>query len=122
MAKWRRPTEEERCTARSKQRGDRCDRYSSAGQKVCYYHGGASPQAKAKAEERLAIMADRAMEVLADVMDDPESSDRDKVRAAVATLDRAGYGAQRRVELTTTALEAELERLNREIALEEARG
>ena len=109
------PTEEERCTATSKQNARRCLRYHAAGMTVCYYHGGAAPQTKAKADERLAVMADRALELLADEMEIATSS-RDRIRAAIAVLDRAGFGALRRIELTPGSLDAEIARLESELA------
>lgn len=35
--------EEMRCKAKSKQTGERCCQFVSAGMKVCHYHGGATP-------------------------------------------------------------------------------
>jgi hypothetical protein len=40
----------------------------------------------------------------------------DRIRAAVAVLDRAGYGALKRLEITTDALEQELEKVRLEVA------
>lgn len=115
MSNYRDPDDSERCTAKSKQANRRCLRYSQPGQHVCYYHGGAVPAAKAKADRLLAVMADRAMEVLADEMDTATES-RDRIRAAVAVLDRAGFGALRRIEITPGAVEQEILRLEAELA------
>lgn len=109
------PADDERCTATSKQNLRRCLRYHSPGMNVCYYHGGAAPQTKAKADEKLALMADRALELLADEMDQAQTS-RDRIRAAIAVLDRAGFGALRRIELTPGSLDAEIARLEAELA------
>lgn len=43
-----------RCRARSKRSGEQCRRYPTPGLQVCYYHGGSTPQSKAKAERNLA--------------------------------------------------------------------
>ena len=42
-----------RCTATSKQSGQRCKRRASPGALVCAMHGGAAPQVRAKAAKRL---------------------------------------------------------------------
>ena len=42
-----------RCTAISKQSGDRCKRAPVVGGNVCHYHGGAAPQVRAKADQRI---------------------------------------------------------------------
>ncbi len=115
MGSWTRPKDKDRCTAKSKQAGQRCSRYKTAGHAVCYYHGSASPQAKNKVDRLFALAADLALETLVTEMEQaPNSSDR--IRAARSILDRAGYGPLRRVEITTDALEKELEKVNREIA------
>lgn len=51
----------ERCTATSKQSGQRCRNWSTPGCSVCRFHGSASPAARRAAERRLAeerILAD----------------------------------------------------------------
>lgn len=50
----------QRCSAKTK-RGP-CKHYPMKGQKVCFVHGGSSPQAKRKAQERLA--EERAQKML----------------------------------------------------------
>ena len=116
MSNYTEPTDEQRCTGTSKQQGRRCIRYAQQGATVCYFHGGASPQVKAVTDKLFGLAADRALELLVDEMETAETS-RDRIRAALGVLDRAGFGVLRRVEITTGALEAELERLNREIAV-----
>jgi len=82
---------------------------------VCYWHGAETPQAKNKVDRLFALAADLAIEVLVDEMERGENS-ADRIRAARAILDRAGYGPLRRLEITTGALEEELDKLNREVA------
>lgn len=67
------------------------------GQRVCKFHGGASPQAKAKARLRLLELVDPAIATLAREMVQADlSSDRQK--AANSILDRAGYARMSRIE------------------------
>lgn len=117
MTNWKPPEDDHRCTAKSKQSDRRCRRYRCVGQTVCYIHGGASPQAKAAADKKLALAADLAIEILAEEMEEGQSS-RDRIRAAIAILDRAGFGALRRIELTPGAVRSEIERLRSELGVE----
>ena len=48
------PEGNRRCQRRSKNRGGQCGGNAMRGQDVCYFHGGSSPRARAKAKERLA--------------------------------------------------------------------
>lgn len=114
MTNYRHPSEDERCTAKSKQQGRRCLRYAVPGQKVCYYHGGASPQAKAVADRNLALGADIAIEALVEELSTATTA-ADRIRAATAILDRAGFGALRRIELTPGAVHEQIEKLRSEI-------
>lgn len=82
---------------------------------VCYYHGSESPQAKNKVDRLFALAADLALETLVNEMEQADQSS-DRIRAARSILDRAGYGPLRRIEITTEALEKELEKVNRDIA------
>lgn len=52
------------CTASSKRSGQRCKKPAIAGGTVCRMHGGAAPQVKAKALERLQAYQDRAIDRL----------------------------------------------------------
>ncbi len=56
-----------RCSAHSKQKGTRCGRTAIPGGTVCRYHGGAAPQVKLKAQERLAAFQDQAINRLMDL-------------------------------------------------------
>lgn len=53
-----------RCHARSKTKGTQCSKRPIPGGTVCRYHGGAAPQVKAKALERLMQYQDRAIDRL----------------------------------------------------------
>jgi len=78
-------------------------------------HGGAAPQNRRKAEERLALLVDPALEALADLVDFGESG-QIRLRAAKVILDYAGYQPHRTPEyITTSMIERELARVNAEI-------
>ncbi len=62
-----------RCTARAKSTGEQCQRNAMAGGKVCRVHGGAAPQVRAKAQERLAALVDPAIERLSKIVQDDEA-------------------------------------------------
>jgi len=57
--------EDRRCTAKSKQSGERCKRYATPGATVCFIHGGGNPRVSARAAERLAEQ--RARRTLSDL-------------------------------------------------------
>jgi hypothetical protein len=48
------PDGNRRCQRRSKNRGGQCGAIAMRGQDVCRFHGGSSPRARAKAQERIA--------------------------------------------------------------------
>lgn len=58
-----------RCTAHSKQTKERCKQPAILGGNVCRYHGGAAPQVKQAALERLQALQDRAIDRLAALVD-----------------------------------------------------
>lgn len=66
------PMETPRCTAKSKQSGERCKRRPVPGLTVCVMHGGKSPAAQAKAQERQLERA--AGELLAKIIWNPEAA------------------------------------------------
>ena len=81
----------DQCTARAKQTGEQCKRAPIAGGTVCVVHGGSAPAAKLAAQRRLISMIDPAMTALLRAVEECEEWPT-KVRAAIAVLDRAGFG------------------------------
>lgn len=59
----RRPPPRPKCTATSKQTGQPCGNHPALGLTVCKFHGGAAPQVKLAAKQRLAALADPALTV-----------------------------------------------------------
>lgn len=57
-----------KCTAHSKQTGLRCKQPAIQGGSVCRFHGGAAPQVKAKAMERLLAIQAPAIVRLAELV------------------------------------------------------
>lgn len=91
-----------RCTAHSSQTGERCKKSAMLGQTVCRKHGGASPQAKKAARERLNDLVDPAISSLKKVLERAIDSEdyAAVVRAANSILDRTGYHPSQSLELT----------------------
>jgi hypothetical protein len=86
-----------RCGAK-KRDGEPCRRFPLKGTNRCRLHGGASPQAQAKARERILGAADLAAQRLIEFMNDKRVPWPVRLSAARDLLDRAGLGA--RNELT----------------------
>lgn len=53
-----------KCVGHSSQTGKPCQKYPIRGGTVCRKHGGAAPQVQAKAKERLAALAPKAIQVM----------------------------------------------------------
>lgn len=100
-----------RCTADAKSRlregaepgtpAARCGKRAVAGAAVCGTHGGAAPQVKRSARQRLAAMVDPALEALADIVEGRvwDATPADRLRATKMILDRTGYPARTEVSL-----------------------
>lgn len=71
--------------------GTPCKKFAMKGTTVCDTHGGRSPNTKAKAKERLMEMVDPALVQLRRIIDNPATSDADKLRAIAMVLNRTGY-------------------------------
>lgn len=80
-----------RCKATAHRTGERCRAPSMKGGTCCRVHGGAAPQVKKAARERLLEMVEPAMVQLRRIIDKPDTSDADKLRGIQMILDRTGY-------------------------------
>ena len=60
-----------RCNA-TRPNGSRCKREAGDGAVVCDQHGGAAPQVRRRAAERLIMTADQAAQMLVKMMEDTE--------------------------------------------------
>ena len=92
------------CTAKSKRSGEPCKSSAITGARVCIRHGGAAPQVKAKALERLAALVDPAISALDGLL----KSEQDNVRlgAVKDVLDRNGFKPTDKVEQVTLTYDA----------------
>jgi len=92
-----------RCHAtRANSGGVQCGQWATPGSQVCRYHGSATPQAKKKAKERLLEAIDPALVQLQRIIDKPDTTDSDRLRAIQLVLDRTGYHAKTEVTQEVT--------------------
>jgi hypothetical protein len=70
--------------------GGRCKREAEDGAVVCDQHGGAAPQVRRRAAERLIMTADHAAQSLVKMMQDTEVPFGVRAKIAQDLLDRAG--------------------------------
>lgn len=89
----------QRCKARSSRSGAPCKRFALLGASVCTSHGGAAPQVRRTARERLAGLVDPAITRLAALVRHGRP-DHVALAAARDVLDRAGLAAPKRFELS----------------------
>jgi hypothetical protein len=73
--------------------GSRCRREAEDGAVVCDQHGGAAPQVRRRAAERLIMTADHAAQSLVKMMQDTEVPFGVRAKIAQDLLDRAGLVA-----------------------------
>ena len=78
-----------RCNA-TRPNGSRCKREAEPGAVVCDQHGGAAPQVRRRAAERLIMTADQAAQMLVRMMEDTEVPFGVRAKIAQDLLDRAG--------------------------------
>ena len=68
----------------------RCKHEAEPGSVVCRLHGGAAPQVRKRAAERLIMSADHVSQKLLEWLDDPEVPYRVRAEIAQDLLDRSG--------------------------------
>ena len=88
-----------RCKAHSSRTGEPCKLPPVKGSNVCRSHGGAAPQVKAKARQRIEDAADRMARELLKMATDDHVVDSVKLSAIRDALDRAGLAAKNAVEV-----------------------
>ncbi|KYH43246.1 hypothetical protein [Branchiibius sp. NY16-3462-2] len=91
-----------RCHAKSRRSGNQCKHLAMKGGVVCRTHGGAAPQVKAKAAERLIMAADDAVSRLLQWMRDDSIPIQERRKIAESVLDRAGLGGAKVAEIGVT--------------------
>jgi hypothetical protein len=93
-----------RCKAHSSRTGAPCQAWAVRGASVCVKHGGAAPQVKRKAEERIRELVNPALAAIARLIGETEDhvgaeSEAVKLAAARDILDRAGYSPTAKIHL-----------------------
>lgn len=79
---------------------------------MCRVHGGAAPQVKAKARERMMEMVYPALARLERIIKNPATSDADAIRAMREVFDRAhdaGLGRTAKLEVAVESIWAQLD-------------
>lgn len=96
--------------------GAQCGSDAMKGTTVCRMHGGSAPQVRAAAQRRLLEAVDPVLaELIALALE--EKDPRTRLAACRDVLDRVGITTPKRVEvLTLDAVEAEIRRLEQEMA------
>src|SRR5215217_7149024 len=79
--------------------GGRCKREAEDGAVVCDQHGGAAPQVRRRAAERLIMTADQAAQMLVNMMADTEVPFGVRAKIAQDLLDRAGLGSTQAIKI-----------------------
>jgi len=87
----RNPVTSQRC-GRKRVNGEPCQQWPMHGQNVCRLHGGKSPQALAKAEDRMRALVHPAVSSLA------RQIDQDEFQAVRYVLDWAGFKVAEQVK------------------------
>ena len=81
------------------QSGQRCRREAVDGSVVCDIHGGAAPQVRRRAAERLIMTADQAAQMLVRMMEDREVPFGVRAKIAQDLLDRAGLASTQAIKI-----------------------
>lgn len=103
-----------RCVAKSTRSGEQCKKSAIRGSTVCKTHGGAAKQVAKKARERLMEMVEPALVQLIRIVEQPGTSDSDRLRAIQMVLDRTGYGPGKHVEVEVRPWEVAMQHVFRQ--------
>lgn len=106
------------CTAMSKQAKRRCKQPAIPGGTVCRFHGGAAPQVRQAAKDRIAALVDPAIDALQRALDHKDVNAA--VRAARDLLDRAGLAPPQQKQVEHSGGVSLLDSLRRIEAKEDA--
>jgi hypothetical protein len=87
-----------RCNA-TRPNGSRCKREAEDGGVVCDQHGGAAPQVRRGAAERLIMTADQAAQMLVRMMEDTDVPFGVRAKIAQDLLDRAGLASTQAIKI-----------------------
>lgn len=79
------------------QGGTQCKREALAGSIVCDKHGGHLPSVQKRAKERYVNLADKARSVVESILDNPNSSDAVKLKAAEMVMKATGMEDAKKV-------------------------
>lgn len=93
---------ERRCKATVRSTGERCKRAAIKGGAVCTSHGGAAPQVKKAAKDRLLGLIDPAIDQLTKLLNRDDVDDGVRLRAITSLLDRVGYGPGSSITVANT--------------------
>ena len=91
-----------KCSAKSSRTGKACQKSPVVDSNVCRFHGGAAPQVKAKARQRIEAAADRMARELLRMAVDQNVSDTVKLAVIRDALDRAGLKPQTEIAVSQT--------------------
>lgn len=103
------PDDPRRCTAKSKQSGNRCGLASVPGLDVCKFHGGGTQASKEKARRIIMEAAQGAAMAMVHMVSDKTAPHNVRVTAAKDIMDRAGLKAEEKVSLTLSKFEQAVE-------------
>lgn len=99
-----------RCTAR-RRNGEPCRNWAMLGTNVCRMHGGAAPQVRRRAQQRILEASDKAAARLVELMQDTKVPYAVQLAAARDLLDRAQLAGRQEIEMgvTVSVLERNIE-------------
>lgn len=96
--------------------GNRCVKYAIKGGRVCHWHGGNLPAIKKNAQRTLALAASGAAERLVWMaLKKRHVTDKDRIRALIEVLDRAGVAGKQTIEIELKPWQEMLKRVAGEL-------